>query len=275
MRGKNIFENKKIRNVVGEIADTALILWQRGWAERNAGNISVNITSLVSDQEQAFFNKAGSKSIGNKKYLKPGIKGQVFLLTCAGTRMREIAKSPEEYLCLIKITGQGIIRYLVNHGTNQNRRLPTSELPTHLAIHRMLLSERPEFKAIIHTHALEMIALTQIKEYKSEKKLNRLLWGMHPETMSFVPEGIGYIPYTLPGTREIATASVNGLKKHNVIVWEKHGILAIGKSVTEAFDLIDIMAKSARIFFTCHNAGFEPEGLTPSQLKTIKQYYSL
>jgi rhamnulose-1-phosphate aldolase len=96
---------------------------------------------------------------------------------------------------------------------------------------------------------------------------------MHPETLIFVPQGIGFVPYTIPGTEAIAEATIRELHHHNVIIWEKHGCLAVGNSVLEAFDQIDILAKSAQIFFLCKGAGYEPQGLTDEQLEEIRQTY--
>jgi rhamnulose-1-phosphate aldolase len=39
-------KNKKLKTIILETAEIAGYLWQRGWAERNAGNISVNITEI-------------------------------------------------------------------------------------------------------------------------------------------------------------------------------------------------------------------------------------
>ena len=40
---KQITKNKKVKKILFEVGEIADYLWQRGWAERNAGNISVNI----------------------------------------------------------------------------------------------------------------------------------------------------------------------------------------------------------------------------------------
>ncbi len=40
-------ENKKIAKTIREVADLANYLWQKGWAERNAGNISVNLSEIL------------------------------------------------------------------------------------------------------------------------------------------------------------------------------------------------------------------------------------
>jgi rhamnulose-1-phosphate aldolase len=99
--------------------------------------------------------------------------------------------------------------------------------------------------------------------------MNRLLWSMHPETILFVPKGLGFIPYEIPGTSGIADATAKALEDHPVALWEKHGILATGTTVTDAFDLIDLLAKSARIYFMVKSTGYEPEGLTDAQLKEL------
>jgi ribulose-5-phosphate 4-epimerase/fuculose-1-phosphate aldolase len=46
----SILENRPaLRREVEKIAEVAGYLWTNGWAERNGGNITVNITDLVDD----------------------------------------------------------------------------------------------------------------------------------------------------------------------------------------------------------------------------------
>jgi rhamnulose-1-phosphate aldolase len=71
---------------------------------------------------------------------------------------------------------------------------------------------------------------------------------MHTETAFFIPEGVGYVGMEIPGSQELAKATLKSLKNHKVVVWEKHGCLAVGKDVHDAFDRIDLMAKAARIY---------------------------
>ena len=42
-----------LKKEVEKIAEVAGYLWQNGWAERNGGNITVNITDLVDDEIKA------------------------------------------------------------------------------------------------------------------------------------------------------------------------------------------------------------------------------
>jgi rhamnulose-1-phosphate aldolase len=260
-----LLESGKILKIKEEFRVTARLLWEKGWAERNAGNISANIT-----REFAGTDFPEEQSIPMQQDY-PALSGELFLFTTTGSRMREMAVNPDESLCLVLVNeqGKGFLQSYADHPVT-----PTSELPTHLSIHEMLLREKPGCKAIVHTHCTELIALTHIRNYCSTPSINRLLWSMHPETLLFAPKGIGFIPFTIPGTTTIAKATVEMLRHHDIVVWEKHGVMAIGATVSEAFDLIDLMAKSARIFFTCRDAGYYPEGLSDRQLAEIKKTIS-
>lgn len=47
-----LIKNDKLECQIADVAEVAGYLWQRGWAERNGGNISVNITDLLTDEEK-------------------------------------------------------------------------------------------------------------------------------------------------------------------------------------------------------------------------------
>jgi rhamnulose-1-phosphate aldolase len=96
---------------------------------------------------------------------------------------------------------------------------------------------------------------------------------MHSESIVAIPQGVGLIPYTLPGTEELAQATATSLVDHCMVIWEKHGCLAAGVDVLDAFDVIDVVAKVARIFFYCAAGGFTPQGLTQPQLEELKRKF--
>jgi rhamnulose-1-phosphate aldolase len=255
-------EIKSLEQTINEIAETAGHLWKRGWAERNAGNISVNISGVLSTMENRLFEEYEDHSLpGNY----PMLSDQLIIVTAAGSRMRDLAKNPWDHICILKtdVTGTSYRQW------PEDLRVPTSELPTHLAVHNMLIRTNSPAKALVHSHSTELIALTQIREFCSTDVLNRLLWTMHPETLLFVPKGLGFIPFELPGSSGIAEATVNTLQDHPVALWEKHGVLATGTSTSDAFDTIDLLAKAARIFFMVKGTGYMPEGLSEAQLKQL------
>ena len=45
--------NNKLKSEIQKVAEVAGYLWQKGWAERNGGNITVNVTELVDDEMRA------------------------------------------------------------------------------------------------------------------------------------------------------------------------------------------------------------------------------
>jgi rhamnulose-1-phosphate aldolase len=260
----DILKISSLEKTVTEIAETAGHLWEKGWAERNAGNISVNITGLVTPAGLEIFSNSILYPLSlNLSFLA----NQVLMVTTAGSRMRDLAKNPWDYLCLLQIDASGT-RF---SQWPDKGRAPTSEFPTHLVVHNMFMQTNSTAMVLLHAHVTELIALTHIREFCSSEALNRLLWGMHPESYLFIPEGLAFIPYDLPGTTDIALASALALQDHSIAIWEKHGVLATGTSVAAAFDNIDLLATSARIYFMVKGTDYEPEGLTGDQLEGLSK----
>ena len=260
-------EKNRFGRVKREISRVAGYLWDRGWAERNAGNISVNI-----DGYGFTFDDTPEAVIYPLEKAFPNLDGKLFLVTATNSRMRDISSKPGKHTLVIVITERGTAyRKYTLSGKPDPSLSPTSELPTHLGIHSMIAARGTWERVVIHTHATELIALTQVRELCNEQKLNSILWGMHPETVIFVPSGAGFVKYSLPGSADIAARTLEALSNHSAAVWEKHGVFAIGATIDETFDQVDILCKSAAIWFMSRQAGYEPEGLTESQLAELRK----
>jgi rhamnulose-1-phosphate aldolase len=253
-----------MRRVFADIAEIAALISQRGWAERNAGNVSVD----VSDNREI----AGT---GSWKQIDtivpyPEVAGCSFLVTVTGARFRDVAKRPEEHVVVARIADDlSGYRILLPSGRDAGT-LTTSEFPSHLGVHAYLRRTQPAKKAVLHTHPDCLLALTHIGRFASTETLSRLLWSMHPEMKIVMPDGVGVVPYCLPGSDDLAEATVKVLERHRLVLWEKHGCLAVGSDVFEAFDLIDTAEKSAKIFLMVRSAGFEADGLTDEQLNELR-----
>jgi len=266
-----IKRNPDLEKIILEVAEIANYLWQNGWAERNAGNISVNINDIVNGTEFGDFSDFPVFEL-KKEYKE--LAGKFFFVTGTGKRMRDLAKSPMKNALIIKVSDNGRTYTLISRYKSDTYQFkPTSELPTHLGIHQMIAKRGTKEKVIIHTHANELVALTHNPELKSSEAINRILWGMHPETMVFVPKGVGFVPYIIPGSEEIAESTIHALANHSIALWEKHGVFSIGENVFDTFDNIDIVSKSAKIYFMCRSAGFTPEGLSVEQLEKLKNLF--
>jgi rhamnulose-1-phosphate aldolase len=105
--------------------------------------------------------------------------------------------------------------------------------------------------------------------------LTKILWSMIPETKAFCPLGLGIVPYTLPGSNELADATLKELEDYDVVMWEKHGVFAKGLDVMDAFDQIDVLSKSAKIYINARAMGFEPEGMSTEQMAEMSRAFNL
>jgi rhamnulose-1-phosphate aldolase len=266
--GIKLSQKKDLKKIIGEIAEVAGFIWDKGWAERNAGNISVNVTHLVSPSD---LSKLPAYPFIPLPREYPGLGQMVFLVSGTGTRMRDIKRKPLQNLCFVYISETGSAYHIIGMSDEPAQIKPTSELAIHLAIHQMLIARNRPEKAVVHTHSTELVALTHTPDFCSREAINSILWKMHPEALMYIPEGVGFVPFARSGTESLAQATVKALDGHNAAVWEKHGCMALGNSVDQAFDTIDILAKSARIWFICKSAGFEPQGLTGDQMKEMRE----
>ena len=212
---------------IWKVAETAGYLWLKGWAERNGGNIVVNITEFVDDEMRSM----------------PAIS---ITEDCRGYEI--VADNPV---------------------------LPTSELPSHLSVHNDLISKGSDFKASLHTHPIELVAMSHNPEFLKKDVATRLLWSMIPETKAFCPKGLGITPYQLPGSVALAQATIDALSDYDVVMWEKHGVFAVDKDIMAAFDQVDVLNKSAQIYIAAKNMGFVPDGMTDAQMREMSIAFNL
>ena len=267
----DIFQKKDLKPLFLQISAVAQYLWDRGWAERNAGNFSVNVTHLFQEKE---LDRLSTYPFYPLSRHYPDLARKLFLISGTGTRMRDLASNPLENICFVYISDSGSAFHIIDDHRDEPAVKPTSELATHLAVQQQFIHRKSPEKVVLHAHVTELVALTQLPQFTSGEAINSLLWGMHPETVLFLPDGAGFIPFRQPGSETIAMASIREFEKHAVVIWEKHGCLAVGSTMAEAFDYLDLLAKAARIWFMCKSAGFDPEGLTPAQVAEIRRSVS-
>ena len=265
---KIVREQPLLMAEIDRIAEVAGYLWTKGWAERNGGNISVNLTDLANEALKTL--PALCPSIPLEEAMT-ALGGHIFYVTGTGKRMRYVAQDPFANGSLIRIAQDGKSYDII---AEQPVR-PTSELPSHLMMHNYLRSEGRDNKVVLHTHPTDLIGMTHCAPFLSSEVITRTLWGMIPECRIIVPKGVGIVPYEIPGTIDLARATIKQLEKHDVVFWEKHGILAVGEDLIECFDAIDTLSKSAQIYFSARMAGYEPAGMTDQQLDDLVPAFGL
>ncbi len=267
---KSILEGRPaLAAEVEKTAEVAGHLWEKGWAERNGGNITVNITELVDEEVRGMKAIAPVTAIG---LTLPHLKGCYFYCKGTGKRMRDLARRPMENGSVIRILDDCAHYEIIA----DNPVRPTSELPSHLMIHNYLLGKGSPYRATLHTHPIELVALTHSQQWMEKDKASRTLWSMIPETKAFCPRGLGMVPYMLPGSNELAEATLKTIDDdYDVVMWEKHGVFATDVDAMEAFDQVDVLNKSALIYIRALAMGFTPEGMSDEQMAEMTRAFNL
>ena len=248
-----------LKAVVEQIAEVTGYLWQKGWAERNGGNITVNVTEYMDDECKALPAITPIKQIG---MTLPFLKGKYFFCKGNGKRMRDLAKEPMQNGSIIRICDDCASYEIIA----DNPVAPTQNY---------LLETGSCYKATLHTHPIELVAMSHIQRFLKGDEMTRVLWSMIPETLAFAPLGIGIVPYALPSSVELAQATLEQIKNHDVVLWEKHGTVAVGKDIMDAFDQTDVLCKAANIYMCARSMGSEPDGMTESQMKEVQEVFNL
>ena len=75
--------------------------------------------------------------------------------------------------------------------------------------------------------------------------------------------------YQLPGSTILAQSTLKELQEYDVVMWEKHGVFAVDEDIMKAFDQVDVLCKSAQIYISAKNMGFEPDGMSQEQMKEM------
>ena len=267
---KSILDNREVlAKKVYDVAEVAGYLWQKGWAERNGGNITINITDQVDDEIRAMKAIAEPVAIGATL---PHLKGCYFYCKGTNRRMRDLARDPMANGSVIRILDDCAHYEIIADAPVK----PTSELPSHLSVHNYLIAKGSTYKASVHTHPISLVAMSHNPWFLEKDVLTNLLWSMIPETKAFCPRGLGIVPYMLPSSVELADATIKAIDdNYDVVMWEKHGVFAVGEDVMEAFDMIDVLDKSAHIYIDAKSMGFTPDGMSQEQMNEISTVFHL
>lgn len=206
----------------------------------------------------------------------PELAGATFLVSGSGRRLREIIDEPTANIACILVNenGRGGKIY-----TSHQRRFErvTSEFNSHLAVHYdQVLSSGTNFHAVIHAQPPHLTYLSHIPRYQDEPYLNSHLLRWQPETIVNLPEGIGFIPFRIPGSPELMADTVESLRKHRIVIWAKHGVMARSDvSVKRAADRVEYAETAAKYEYLNLSAGEVGEGLSATELREICRTFNV
>lgn len=245
--------------------------WDQGWHERNGGNLSYRIKP---EEVEPLFDKFCFGEWQPIGVSVPGIAEEYFLITAAGSFFRNISLYPEECFGIIQVDREGS-SYRVCWGF-ANGGCPTSELPMHLMSHEVKkASTGGKNRVIHHAHPANIIALTFLLPLDSET-FTRELWQMISECAMVFPEGVGVLPWMVPGSLEIAVASAELMKRKDAVIWAHHGIFCSGETFDLAFGLMHTIEKAAEILIKVLSVSPQKlNTITDENLKSLASAYGL
>lgn len=114
-------------------------------------------------------------------------------------------------------------------------RHPSSETPMHLMVYR----ERPDVRAVVHAHPPMATAFAVCRRPLGERYLT--------ETVSGLGE-VPVAPFALPSTREVPDSVRPFVRDHSAVLLANHGALAWGPDLWSAFDRMETVEQTARIY---------------------------
>ncbi|HDP70472.1 MAG TPA: class II aldolase/adducin family protein [Actinobacteria bacterium] len=135
--------------------------------------------------------------------------------------------------CLGVITDGDLVVVNLKGKVVKGHKNPSSEMRMHLEIYKAYKS----IKAVVHTHSPYASAFAYCgKKLKSVNPESEIFLGETP-ILSFFPHG----------TMELAKAVTDTLKDSKVTLMEKHGVVTVGKGLSQAIELAELVEETAKI----------------------------
>ena len=246
--------------------------WEQGWHERNGGNLTYRMTQDDVEACRPFF-------YNPRPWVKMEVKaenlaGEYFITTGSGKYFRNVALHPHHNIGIVEINAEGdswrIVWGLINGAQ------PTSEFPTHFMNHSVRKAATDGVNRVIyHCHATNIIAMTYVVPL-TDKAFTKALWQSATECPVVFPEGVGVVPWMVPGGHDIALATSELMKTFQAAVWAQHGLFVSGPDYDTAFGLAHTIEKSADIYCKVMATGHPIlQTITDDNLKAIAQEFGV
>jgi rhamnulose-1-phosphate aldolase len=240
--------------------------FDQGWHERNGGNLTYRMKEDEVEQAKQYFN--APREWNDMGVQAEQLCGSYFITTGSGKYMRNVALQPAKNIGIVEINDEGNAWRIV-WGLEDNAR-PTSEFPSHFLNHSVRTSvTNGNDRVIYHCHPANLIALTFILPL-DDRTFSRVLWKSMTECPVIFPEGVGVVPWMVPGSANIAKATSELMKKYQAAVWTHHGLFVAGPDFDTAFGLAHTIEKSAEIYIKILSTGKDIlQTITDDDLRAI------
>jgi len=216
--------------------------WDKNWHERNGGNLSYRMKDSDVEKVKDELNfESQWQDIGGKV---PDLACEYFMVTGSGKFFRNVQLKPKANVCIIVLDNKGE-KFKIVWGLTEGGR-PTSELPSHLMNLEVCKKRDENIRVVYHCHPTNIIALTFVLPL-DDRVFTRELWEMATECPVVFPNGLGVVPWMVPGGRDIAIATSKIMETKNFAIWAHHGAFACGTDFDIAFGLMHTVEKAAEV----------------------------
>ncbi|HAU5792753.1 TPA: rhamnulose-1-phosphate aldolase [Citrobacter freundii] len=245
--------------------------WLKGWDERNGGNLTLRLDEAdIAPFSADFHEKPRYIALSQPM---PLLANTPFIVTGSGKFFRNVQLDPAANLGVVKIDSDGAGYHILWGLTHE--AVPTSELPAHFLSHcERIKATNGKDRVIMHCHATNLIALTYVLE-NNTALITRKLWEGSTECLVVFPDGVGILPWMVPGTDEIGQATAEEMQKHSLVLWPFHGVFGCGPTLDEAFGLIDTAEKSAEVLVKIYSMGGIKQTITREELVALGKRFGV
>lgn len=259
-----------LTDLIHELGQAGRQVTELGAAEGSAGNLSIFVRKL-----SALPKKWRSYGIQPLPAEAASLAEGWLIVTGTGRRLRDVLPAPQRSLCLLHILPGG--EQAERFGLQDVR--PTSELNSHLAIHADQAASAGgtlDFHAVVHAQPVYITFLSHIERYADPLEFNRRLLRWEPETILVFPQGLGLALFQVPGSPEQMRVTVEALRRHRLVVWQRHGVVTrSAQSILQAADLVEYAETAAHYEYLNLQAGEPSQGLDSAELRRICQAYGV
>jgi len=135
-------------------------------------------------------------------------------------------------------------------------REPSSEMLMHLLVYQ----KREDVGSVVHAHPPHCVACTLVGLSLATPQV--------PET-AFVLGAVPTAPYSTPGTPEVPTSIEPFITRSDAVLLERHGALAVGSDLWDAYNRLEALEHVAHILFLARNLG-EVSPLGPDEVARLR-----
>ena len=264
---QNITQSWFVQGMIKATTDA----WLKGWDERNGGNLTLRLDDAdIAPYHDNFHQQPRYIPLSQPM---PLLANTPFIVTGSGKFFRNVQLDPAANLGIVKVDSDGAGYHILWGLTNE--AVPTSELPAHFLSHcERIKATNGKDRVIMHCHATNLIALTYVLE-NDTAVFTRQLWEGSTECLVVFPDGVGILPWMVPGTDEIGQATAQEMQKHSLVLWPFHGVFGSGPTLDETFGLIDTAEKSAQVLVKVYSMGGMKQTISREELIALGKRFGV